>query len=202
MPVQRVHLYNYTLPELAELIAAWGYSPVHAGRVWRYLYRAGVASLMEMRELPRKLQAKLQEETSLAPLEQVREVKSSDGFTQKYLLGLYDGQTIETVLMRFRDRVTACLSSQAGCALGCVFCATGQSGFSRNLTTGEIVSQAMFVDRVLRECASGNQSARLRNLVLMGMGEPLLNYEPVMNALDILRRESTRPENMAGTDIA
>jgi 23S rRNA (adenine2503-C2)-methyltransferase len=83
--------------------------------------------------------------------------------------------------MRYRDRVTACLSSQVGCALGCVFCATGQLGFTRDLTVGEIVAQAVFVARQIRE-----SNERLRNVVLMGMGEPLLNYDAVMTALEIL----------------
>jgi 23S rRNA (adenine2503-C2)-methyltransferase len=132
-----------------------------------------------------------------------REVDSADGLTRKYLLGLGDGRQIETVLMRFEGRVTACLSSQAGCALGCVFCATGQMGFARNLSTGEIVAQAAHVDRALRDSAAGDarpeadeppdrracRRARresLRNVVLMGMGEPLLNYDAVIGAIEIL----------------
>jgi 23S rRNA (adenine2503-C2)-methyltransferase len=86
--------------------------------------------------------------------------------------------------MRYTGRVTACISSQAGCAMGCVFCATGQMGFTRHLAPGEIVTQALHVDRVLRETGDGE---RLRNLVLMGMGEPLHNYDAVMTAVDILR---------------
>ena len=108
----------------------------------------------------------------------------SDGFTRKYLLGLADGHRIETVLMRFTGRVTACISSQVGCAMGCVFCATGQMGYTRHLTPGEIVAQAVHVARALRRQP---EPARLRNIVLMGMGEPLHNYDAVMKAIDILR---------------
>jgi len=107
---------------------------------------------------------------------------SSDGFTRKYLLRLQDGAEVESVQMGFPGRYTACLSSQVGCAMGCVFCATGQMGFSRHLTAGEIVAQAHHVERELRR----TQGERLRNIVMMGMGEPLHNFEPVMEALEIL----------------
>ena len=115
--------------------------------------------------------------------EQAEEIHSSDGLTRKYLLRLTDGQVIETVLMEYQGRFTACLSSQAGCAMGCVFCATGQMGFSRHLTAGEIVAQVHHVRRVL---AASHPGRRLRNIVLMGMGEPLHNYGPVMSAMDVV----------------
>ncbi len=112
----------------------------------------------------------------------VSETRSSDGLTCKYLLRLDDGQTIETVLMGYPGRFTACVSTQAGCAMGCVFCATGQMGFVRHLRPGEIVAQVLHVQRALR--ARGEKG--LRNLVLMGMGEPLHNYDAVMTALEIV----------------
>ncbi len=114
--------------------------------------------------------------------EVVADTASSDGLTRKFLLRLADGQTIETVLMSYRGRFTACVSTQAGCAMGCVFCATGQMGFARHLRPGEIVAQVLHLQRVLRS----QGAARLRNLVLMGMGEPLHNYDAVMTALEIL----------------
>jgi 23S rRNA (adenine2503-C2)-methyltransferase len=107
---------------------------------------------------------------------------SSDGFTEKYMLRLADGAEVEAVRMGFPGRFTACLSTQVGCAMGCVFCATGQMGFSRHLTTGEIVAQAHHVERGLRD----SHGERLRNIVMMGMGEPLHNFEPVMEALGII----------------
>lgn len=116
-------------------------------------------------------------------LEQSEEIHSSDGLTRKYLLRLSDGQVIETVLMEYGGRFTACLSSQAGCAMGCVFCATGQMGFVRHLTSGEIVAQVQHVRRILAE---SHPDRRLRNVVLMGMGEPLHNYDPVMRAMDVV----------------
>ncbi len=114
--------------------------------------------------------------------EAVAETRSSDGLTRKYLLRLADGQTVETVVMGYPGRFTACVSTQAGCAMGCVFCATGQMGFVRHLRPGEIVSQVLHAQRDLR--ARGE--AGLRNLVLMGMGEPLHNYDAVMTALEII----------------
>jgi 23S rRNA (adenine2503-C2)-methyltransferase len=140
-----------------------------------------------MPELPPKLRARLAAETQLGVLPTALETASSDGFTHKYLLALEDAEKIETVLMRFTGRVTACVSSQVGCAMGCVFCATGQMGYTRHLSPGEIVAQAVHVARALR---TARDPQRLRNIVLMGMGEPLHNYDAVMTAIDILRDET------------
>jgi len=114
--------------------------------------------------------------------EVVDEIASEDGFTRKYLLRLADGVEVETVLMGFDGRFTACLSTQAGCAMGCVFCATGHMGFRRHLTVGEIVTQAHHVEREVRRLHGG----RLRNVVMMGMGEPLHNFDGTVGALEIL----------------
>lgn len=176
------NLHELTREELGGLIAAWELSPVHAARLWNYLYYECVDSFAAMAELPPKLRKRLDSECTLGLLPTARDLHSNDGFTRKFLLELGDGAKIEAVLMRFTGRVTACVSSQVGCAMGCVFCATGQMGFKRNLTAGEIVEQVLHVQRLLR--GSGD---RLRNLVLMGMGEPLHNYDAVMKACDILR---------------
>jgi 23S rRNA (adenine2503-C2)-methyltransferase len=209
MAPTRPDLYSYTRAELTARITAWDFSPVHAARLWRYLYWECAGSLEAMPELPAKVRDRLAAEMSLGVLPIAREQRSADGFTRKFLLSLEDHRVIETVLMRFTgwsrrgeaktessppsaaptERVTACVSSQAGCAMGCVFCATGQLGFQRHLSAGEIVAQAVHVNRLLR-VASPTPAAgrtRLRNLVLMGMGEPLHNYEAVMKAVDILR---------------
>ncbi|WP_425613381.1 23S rRNA (adenine(2503)-C(2))-methyltransferase RlmN [Anatilimnocola sp. NA78] len=177
-----LNLYELTRPALASLLLRWDFREVHAARIWSYLYRDFVESVEAMQDVPPKLLAKLNSGTEIRSLQVAQEAVADDGETHKYLLSLADGNRIETVQMQYRDRATACLSSQVGCALGCVFCATGQMGFTRDLSAGEIVGQALFVARALRR--SGR---RLTNLVLMGMGEPLLNYEPVMDALDILR---------------
>jgi len=194
-----VDLYGLTREEIGRRFRRWDLSPVHASRLWNYLYLKCAASFDAMPELPGKVRARLAAEATLGVLPVAREIHSTDGFTRKYALslrasaesapsdvgGFAPAHLIEAVLMRFTGRVTACVSSQAGCAMGCVFCATGQAGFRRHLTAGEIVAQAVHVARVLLQ----DQAApgRLRNVVLMGMGEPLHNYDAVMQAVDIMR---------------
>jgi 23S rRNA (adenine2503-C2)-methyltransferase len=177
-------LYGLRHPELGALLESWGVSRVHAARLWKYLYLEYAAAGAAMPDLPARVRARFSAETRLGALPVALETESSDGFTRKYLLGLGDGEVIESVLMRYTGRATACVSSQAGCAMGCVFCATGQMGYRRHLTTGEIVAQVVHVSRVLRDSGSPR---RLRNVVFMGMGEPLHNYDAVMKAADILR---------------
>ena len=198
MSAPRLNLYDLTRDQLRAQLVRWELNPVHVARLWNYLYIELAASLDAMPELPPKLRARLAAETHLGVLPTALETASSDGFTHKYLLALNDAEKIETVLMRFTGRVTACVSSQVGCAMGCVFCATGQMGYTRHLTPGEIVAQAVHVARALRLSTLNPQlstrrehaPARLRNIVLMGMGEPLHNYDAVMTAIDILRDET------------
>jgi 23S rRNA (adenine2503-C2)-methyltransferase len=189
MTASRINLYDLTREQLRQQVVRWNLSSVHAERLWNYLYLELADSFAAMPELPAKLLTRLTAKTHLGILPTALETESSDGFTHKYLLGLEDGEKIETVLMRFTGRVTACISSQVGCAMGCVFCATGQMGYTRHLTPGEIVAQAVHVARALRSSPPA-PAARLRNIVLMGMGEPLHNYEAVMLAIDILRDPS------------
>jgi 23S rRNA (adenine2503-C2)-methyltransferase len=195
MPATRQNLYELTREELRTWFVRRDLAPVHAARLWSYLYLELADSFAAMPELPARVRERLQSEAALGLLPVALETDSTDGFTRKYLLALADGERIETVLMRFTGRVTACISSQVGCAMGCVFCATGQMGYTRHLTPGEIVAQAVHVARALRQTApekchllnDTSSGARLRNVVLMGMGEPLHNYDAVMHAVDILR---------------
>jgi 23S rRNA (adenine2503-C2)-methyltransferase len=180
-------LYGLTLAELRALVESWGLNPVHAARIWNQLYLGLADSVDGLDGLPARVRARLRTETRVGLLPVSLETESGDGFTRKYLLGLGDGERIETVLMRFTGRVTACVSSQVGCAMGCVFCATGQMGYRRHLTTAEIVLQVVHVARSLKR---GPEHGRLRNVVFMGMGEPLHNYDAVMKAADILRDPS------------
>ena len=182
-----INLYDLTREQLRLQLVRWELNPVHVARLWNYLYIELAASLEAMSELPPKLRARLAAETQLGVLPTALETASGDGFTHKFLLALEDAEKIETVLMRFTGRVTACVSSQVGCAMGCVFCATGQMGYTRHLTPGEIVAQAVHVARALR---TARDPQRLRNIVLMGKGEPLHNYDAVMTAIDILRDET------------
>lgn len=166
-------------------LAASGVNPVHARALFRSVQQRLIRQDLTTAEgilppLARWLESESTPRFTECAL--VDETPSADGFTRKYLLRLNGGAEVESVQMGFPGRYTACLSSQVGCAMGCVFCATGQMGFSRHLSAAEIVAQAHHVERELRR----SQGEHLRNIVMMGMGEPLHNFDPVMEALDIL----------------
>jgi len=169
-----------------EVLAADGVILHHAKVLWRAIHGQGELDLASRDFLP-PLKRWVAESVGegkpffLDAPELADEIRSTDGLTRKFLLRLRDGQTIETVLMGYEGRHTVCVSTQAGCAMGCVFCATGQMGFVRHLRPGEIVAQVLHVRRVLK---SIDPKKRLRNMVLMGMGEPLHNYDSVMQALE------------------
>lgn len=172
-------LADFDLTSFARQFAAWGYKPSHAARVLRAFYAGGVVMDSTARRLPQGLVERLRAEfTSSAATLAARQV-AGDG-TTKLLLRLGDGRTVESVLMPdFRaDRAAGCLSSQVGCAMGCDFCATTQTGFERNLTAGEIVEQFLALRREAR--AVGR---KLQTVVFMGMGEPLLNLDAVLVAV-------------------
>ncbi len=172
------NLYALTLSELNSLAAECGEKPFRARQLWKWMYDKRVDDFAAMSDLPKRFIDQLGQHASLGSLRLVARQNSADG-TEKRLYQLADGQLIESVLMPYEDqRKTACLSTQAGCAMGCVFCATGQMGFARNLTAVEIFEQAMLFAREL--AAAGE---RLSNIVLMGMGEPFHNYEASMRAI-------------------
>jgi 23S rRNA (adenine2503-C2)-methyltransferase len=174
-------IYDYRRAELAERLAGWGYSAFHADLVWAQLYHSPKAEYAAMFGLRPDLRARLEAEMPLKGPVAVADFASRDGLTHKYLLRLGDGEMVETVLMIFSGRATVCVSTQVGCAMGCVFCATGQMGFVRHLSPGEIVAQVLHV-REQPACRGGE----LRNVVFMGMGEPLHNLEATLAAIDIL----------------
>ena len=187
-PPQSLHDLGFA--GIASALEESGVLAHHAKALWRALHREGRLDLTNpenpfLPPLQRWIDAHVGEgkKYDLDAPEQVDEIRSSDGLTRKFLLRLRDGQTIETVLMGYDGRHTVCVSTQAGCAMGCVFCATGQMGFVRHLRPGEIVAQVLHARRVLKEIHPGK---RLRNLVMMGMGEPLHNIDSVMQALDII----------------
>lgn len=168
-----------SLAELEQQLAAWSFKPVHAVRVLREFYASGGELVASGRPLPSGLLERLRSEyPDAAATLAVRQI--ADDGTAKLLLRLNDGRTVETVLMPdFRaDRAAGCLSSQVGCAMGCDFCATTKTGFERNLTAGEMVEQFLGLKR---EAASSGR--RLQTIVFMGMGEPLLNLEAVLEAV-------------------
>jgi len=173
-----IHLYDLDLPALQSLLENWGQPAYRARQLWEWLYVHLAIDFDQMSNLPQPLRERLAAETMVGAPQVVDALQSSDGETHKDLLRLNDGETVEAVLMRYRGRRTACISTQVGCAIGCAFCATGQMGFRRNLTSGEIVAQALHFARILR-----TEGERLTNVVLMGMGEPLLNYEASLVAI-------------------
>lgn len=170
-----VNLYELTYESLVELVVGWGEPKFRAKQIWDWLYDKRVSDFAAMRNLPGSLRERLESETRLGLLEVSTEQRSKDG-TVKRLYRLPDGQLIESVLMPYDDdRRTACISTQAGCAMGCVFCATGQMGFARNLTSTEIFEQAVHFARDLQA-----EGERLSNVVFMGMGEPFHNYDETL----------------------
>lgn len=182
-----INLYNLSLPALQDLLARWKEPKFRAKQVWEWLYTHKASSFDEMTNLPAQLRERLATETRIGVMTIAAEEEARDG-TLKRLYRLGDGQFIESVLMIYDDgRRTACISTQAGCAMGCVFCATGQMGFARHLSAGEIVEQAIHFGRILEK-----DDDRLSNIVLMGMGEPLHNYDATLEALHRL----TSPEGL------
>ena len=188
----RRSLHDLDFSGLAEVLAGDGVILHHAKVLWRAIHHEGELDLADRDFLP-PLKRWVAESVGegkaffLDAPEVVDEIRSSDGLTRKFLLRLRDGQTIETVLMGYEGRQTVCVSTQAGCAMGCVFCATGQMGFVRHLRPGEIVAQVLHARRVLKTI---DPKKRLRNMVLMGMGEPLHNYDAVMRALGSISTRS------------
>jgi len=173
-----IQLTNCDLPTLQSLLAGWGEPAYRARQLWEWLYVHLATDFDQMTNLPQSLRERLAAETTIGVPQVVDTARSADGETRKDLLRLEDGETVEAVLMRYERRRSACISTQAGCAMGCTFCATGQMGLRRNLTGGEIVSQVLHFARLLRA-----EDERLTNIVLMGMGEPLANYDASLAAI-------------------
>lgn len=181
MASTRPLIHDLDLTELTALIAAWGEPPYRARQIWQGLYKNFWNSAAEFTHLPKSLREKMTAQLRFDALKPTVKLDSTDKQTRKTLFALGDGRQIEAVLMRYERRRTLCISTQAGCAMGCVFCATGQMGFKRHLTSGEIVAQVMYYARMLHE-----QGDHVTNVVLMGMGEPFHNYDNSMAAIDRL----------------
>ena len=166
------------LAALASWFAARGHAGYRAGQVFARLWQRPVNSFADMTELPKSLREELAESFTMPRLELATRQASSDG-TEKFLFRLHDGQLIETVSIPDDDRITLCISSQAGCALQCAFCATGAMGFQRNLTVSEIAGQ-------VRELRMLTPPLLATNIVFMGMGEPMMNWKAVSPTLSLL----------------
>ncbi len=174
-------IYDLSLPELLSLFQSWGEPAYRANQVWQGLYRHFWNTPDQFTQLPATLRARLGEEFRFDVLQPVKTLESSDRQTIKTLFQLHDGKAVEAVLMEYDRRRTLCISTQAGCAMGCVFCATGQMGFKRHLSSGEITAQVMHYARLLQD-----RGEVVTNMVVMGMGEPFHNYDNTMAAIDRL----------------
>ncbi|MEO5952800.1 MAG: 23S rRNA (adenine(2503)-C(2))-methyltransferase RlmN, partial [Chloroflexia bacterium] len=223
----RLNVYDLSRDRLVALMAELSEPAYRVNQVLHWLYKELVHTFDEMTNLPSSLRAKLSERLKIGSAELITQKVSSDSWTRKVLLKLRDGNTVEAVLMLYYDRATVCISSQVGCAMGCTFCATGQMGFTRNLSAGEIVEQVIRFNRWLREHPhkperehgiryTGRPSSTsaylpksntkeeqedswfaphetqpatiapitaITNIVFMGMGEPLVNYNHLWQAI-------------------
>ena len=174
-------IYDLDLLELSSHMKEWGEPNFRARQIWQGLYQSLWNTPDQFSNLPKGLRDKLGAKFSFSNLTPATVQNSLDGETQKTLFHLPDGRPIETVRMRYEKRRTLCISAQSGCAMGCVFCATGQMGFLRNLSSGEIVEQVLYFARKLAD--EGDQ---VTNIVVMGMGEPFHNYVATLAAIDKL----------------
>lgn len=189
---KKIALLDLSLAEMEAFVIEQGQPRFRARQLWEWLYQRLAQDFGQMTNLPAAFRERLAEVAEITVLELVAETWSADRMAQKFLFRLADGQLVESVLMHYTDeaawdndavggRHTVCISSQVGCAMGCVFCATGQMGLLRNMTPGEIVAQVLYAERALR--ATGQ---RVTNVVYMGMGEPLANFNHVWRSVETL----------------
>lgn len=181
METEKIHLKNMTLAEMQEWFLGLGEKKFRALQVFRRIY-AGAKSFGEMTELSAVLRARLEENAVIDSVQLLRKQESKKDGTRKYLFGVEGGFAIESVFMKYRYGNTACISSQAGCGMGCAFCASGISGLERNLTAGEIADQVVSMSRDTGE--------RIGHVVVMGTGEPFDNYDELLRAIRILHDEN------------
>ncbi len=170
-----------TLKDLKDVLAQWEEPEYRAKQIVDWVYRKPVADFAGMSNLPPKLREKLAAEFAFQSLAPLTETKSRDGNTVKVLFRTADNHSLESVLMAYEKRHTVCVSSQVGCAFGCPLCATGASGFTRNLTAAEIIDQVLFFSRRVKV-----EEKAVSNVVFMGMGEPFANFEAVWHAIEAL----------------
>ncbi|MFG1651163.1 23S rRNA (adenine(2503)-C(2))-methyltransferase RlmN [Micromonospora sp. NPDC049275] len=192
MPPQ--HLADLDLAGRQALVAGLGEPAFRAKQISNHYFGRLVRDPQAMTDLPAATRERLADQLLPTLLNPVRELACDDGATRKALWKLHDGALVESVLMGYPDRVTVCISSQAGCGMACPFCATGQAGLTRNLSTAEIVDQAVYLAGVAASGAVAGSPPRLSHVVFMGMGEPLANYNRVIAA--IRRLVSPAPEGL------
>lgn len=183
------HLFNLDLQELQAAVANLGFESYRAKQLWDHYFIRGQRGFEAANNLPSKLVQSLSDEFSIARLKVAEDQLSIDG-TRKWLLELEDGSKIETVYIPEKDRGTLCISSQVGCTLNCTFCHTGTQSLVRNLTAAEIVLQFIHARDCYQDWSGPLRAPKITNIVMMGMGEPLLNYENVAKALKIITHKN------------
>ena len=177
--MKKTDLKNLSVRQLKEFLASIGGESYNAKQIIQWLYQKRTESFDEMTNLSKDIRDKLQEESFISRLKSSEILRAKDG-TAKFLFQLNDGNQIETVLIPDRKRLTLCVSSQVGCAMGCTFCLTGKMGWKRNLSIAEILNQVLMVQETLEEGES------ITNIVFMGMGEPFANYDNVLSSVELL----------------
>jgi 23S rRNA (adenine2503-C2)-methyltransferase len=195
----RTNLLNLDGDRLADFIASLDEKPFRAKQLMRWIHQRGVSDVQEMSDLAKSFRSQLLDTVEVTSLPVISDQSASDG-TRKWLLDVGQGNAVEMVYIPEEDRGTLCISSQAGCAVNCRFCSTGKQGFSRNLTVSEIIGQLWFAEHHLKNDPSAIKRIDtydkttipfidgrvVTNVVMMGMGEPLLNYEPVLSAMKLM----------------
>lgn len=185
--IEKIDLRSLDLSEMTAVLQELGQPAFRAKQLFGWVHQKQVADIDQMHNMGKQVLEQLKQRCYITTMKLERKQESADG-TEKYLFQLYDGNYVECVLMRYRgdlskQRNTLCISSQVGCAMGCTFCATGQGGFVRNLTAGEIASQVYEVNRQLKQ---SEDALMVGNVVFMGMGEPLLNLANVLKSIALL----------------
>jgi 23S rRNA (adenine2503-C2)-methyltransferase len=195
----RINLLNFDPEGMSDYIASLKEKPFRAQQLMRWVHQRGEADIAQMSDLAKTFRATLAEKACISALPVISDQQAADG-TRKWLLDVADGNAVEMVYIPEDDRGTLCISSQAGCAVNCTFCSTGKQGFSRNLTLGEIIGQLWMAEHTLRKEPDAikridsydgtpldeHEGRVISNVVMMGMGEPLLNYEPVVGAMRLM----------------
>lgn len=181
--IEKTNLLGLNRHDMALFVLELGEKPFRVSQLTKWIHQLNVSDFDQMTNISKALRAKLKERACIKPLSVIEDQLSKDG-TRKWVMGLDDGNRVEAVFIPEDDRGTLCISSQVGCALDCSFCSTARQGFSRNLTVAEILSQIWLATRLLNE--ENKIERKITNIVLMGMGEPLLNFDNVMKTIDVM----------------
>ena len=181
--IEKTNLLGLNREDMQVFFSELGEKPFRVSQITKWIHQLNVSDFDQMTNISKTLRAQLKEKACIKPLEVIVDQVSNDG-TRKWVMGLTDNNRIEAVYIPEDDRGTLCISSQVGCALDCSFCSTARQGFSRNLSVAEILSQIWLATRLLDE--EKKPGRKITNVVLMGMGEPLLNFENVMKAIDVM----------------